>query len=143
MQKVTKIYCRREPLNSGGYTGAGEYYGRGAPLYRVTDENGSILFETRAHNKAEALADGRERGVILWYNIPTIYEIKRNAENAGLYFSRETLRFFGQTLRSFKVYRLSPCQFLVAAPIMYVGRFQGVSKRVFDASTNLLERVQE
>ena len=37
---------------------------------------------------------------------PTIYELARlNRENGGRYFSRENMRFMGQTLRDFKVYR--------------------------------------
>lgn len=37
---------------------------------------------------------------------PTIYEIKREVEARGsFYFSKDTMRFFRQTLRDFKVYK--------------------------------------
>ena len=46
----------------------------------------------------------------------TIYEIKRlTANTAPYFFSRETMRFFGQTLRSFQVHKEPDGRFRISA----------------------------
>jgi hypothetical protein len=45
----------------------------------------------------------------------TIYEIKRRIEGDSYYFSRSTLKFFGQTLKDFSVRKFED-KFLISAP---------------------------
>jgi len=67
----------------------------------------------------------------------TIYEIKELSKITSPYFfSKDTLRFFGKTLRSFKVYKQKDGMFLVIAKNKY-----GVTKRIFHPLTNKLEQV--
>lgn len=73
---------------------------------------------------------------------PTIYDIKRlTAETSPYYFSRNTMRGFGQTLRDFKVYAMEDGKFLISAPIRYGGKVHGNSERIFDPKTNTLTPV--
>ena len=47
----------------------------------------------------------------------TIYEIKRLTNvTAPYFFSKDTMRFFGQTLRSFKVKKQKDGRFKISAP---------------------------
>ena len=70
----------------------------------------------------------------------TIYEIKdRTAESSPHFFDRKTLKFFGQTMRSFHVYKRDDGKFLVTAPIYHEGRQAGETRRIFDPQTNKLE----
>jgi len=55
-----KLVIERVRLNSGGYTSAGRYFGVGAPLYRVMNDDsadGVVDFYIRAKDRAAA---GRE-----------------------------------------------------------------------------------
>ena len=72
----------------------------------------------------------------------TIYEIKRRTEEtAPFYFSRGTLKFFGQTLKSFSVQKQSTGLYRISAPIIdRDGRDMGLSVRYFNPDTNTLER---
>lgn len=79
----------------------------------------------------------------------TIYEIKRRLEDtAPQYFSRETMKFFGQTMKDFRVYKQEDGKFLMVAPIRERTRFSGSeiwattgqTRRVFNPETNKLER---
>jgi hypothetical protein len=38
------LYLRRIRINSGGYDSGGAYWGRGAPLYYVEDQDGNSRF---------------------------------------------------------------------------------------------------
>tara|TARA_R110002110_G_scaffold8815_1_gene43927 strand:+ start:92 stop:328 length:237 start_codon:yes stop_codon:yes gene_type:complete len=50
-------------------------------------------------------------------NDMTIYEIKRlTKDSAPYFFSKDTLRFFGQTLKDFKVYKQKDGRFKIIAP---------------------------
>jgi hypothetical protein len=53
-----KLSIERERLNSGGYTSGGRYFGTGAPLFRVSGEDGSDYadFYIRAKDRAAAKA---------------------------------------------------------------------------------------
>jgi predicted lipase len=82
----------------------------------------------------------------------TIYEIKRRLEDtAPQYFSRETMKFFGQTMKDFRVYKQKDGKFLICAPIRQKTRFSGSqiwatigeTRRIFNPETNKLERVTE
>jgi len=58
---------------------------------------------------------------------PTISEIaSHNADAGGFYFSRDTLKFFNQTLRSFKVYQVRD-RIFVYAPCRWDGKLMGYS----------------
>lgn len=76
----------------------------------------------------------------------TIYEIKRRTEQSSPYFfSRKTLQFFGQTMRSFSVRKQPEGKYLISAPMMdrFTGRRMGETKRLFNPETNQLEHVTE
>ena len=69
----------------------------------------------------------------------TIYEIKRLTEKTSPYFfTRDTLRFFGQTMRDFKVYKRKDGKYLITAPCYYNGKVMGETRRIFDPETNEL-----
>lgn len=62
----------------------------------------------------------------------TIYEIKRRSqEKKPYYFSRDTMKFFGQTLKDFKVYKLTNNIYEFRANRPY-----GETRAYFDAITN-------
>lgn len=82
----------------------------------------------------------------------TIYEIKRRLEDsAPQFFSRETLKFFGQTMKDFRVYKQKDGRFLFTAPIRQrcrafgreVWATIGQTRRVFNPETNRLEREEK
>jgi len=82
----------------------------------------------------------------------TIYEIKtRLEETAPKYFSRETMKFFGQTMKDFRVYKQENGKFLLTAPIRQRTRFSGSeiwatigqTRRIFNPETNRLEREEK
>lgn len=73
---------------------------------------------------------------------PTIYQIKQaTAETSPKYFDRNTLRFFGQTLRAFSVYRQDDGRYLITAPRFnrFTRRQVGRSERYFNPATDRLE----
>lgn len=79
----------------------------------------------------------------------TIYDIKNKLmDSAPEFFSRETLKFFGQTMKDFRVFKQKDGKFLLVAPIMGKTRFSsseiyckvGETRRVFNPETNKLER---
>jgi len=82
----------------------------------------------------------------------TIYEIKtRLEETAPKYFSRETMKFFGQTMKDFRVYKQKDGKFLLTAPIRQRTRFSGSeiwatigqTRKIFNPETNRLEREEK
>lgn len=74
----------------------------------------------------------------------TIHEIKRRVKsgdaNNPFFFSRDTLRFFGQTLRSFKVRKQPDGRYKISAPMYYgrSGEKAGDTVRFFDPTSNTL-----
>ncbi len=53
----------------------------------------------------------------------TIYKIKRLiSDKKPHFFSRSTLKFFGQTLRDFKVTKINETQYRVIAPVLLNGK---------------------
>ena len=62
----------------------------------------------------------------------TIYQIKSNLENAPYFFETKTLKFFGQTLKSFKVQKLENGNFYIYAPT----KLGGFTEREFNPITN-------
>lgn len=71
----------------------------------------------------------------------TIYEIKaKTAETAPYYFSTKTLKFFGQTMRSFSVRKQLDGRFLISAPMKdRLGKIVGQSERFYNPTNNKLE----
>ena len=71
----------------------------------------------------------------------TIYEIKRRVTNAPHFFDRASMRFFGQTLKSFRVLKIGPSLYELAAPMRdSSGRCVGMTRRIFDARINRFVR---
>jgi hypothetical protein len=71
---------------------------------------------------------------------PSIYEIKRRTiETAPYFFSRQTLKFWGQTMKSFKVYKTDvPHLFIIEGA---KGRAPFKTRRIFNALNNTLESI--
>jgi len=66
----------------------------------------------------------------------TIYEIKeRTRETSPYFFSRNTMKFFGQTMKSFKVWKQADGRFMV-----YAKNKHGETVRYFNPLNNQLER---
>ena len=69
-----------------------------------------------------------------------IYEIKRRtAETSPHYFSRRTMQFFGQTLKSFSVRKQPDGRFEISAPIH--GNPKNLSTRLFNPANDKLELI--
>ena len=69
----------------------------------------------------------------------TIYDVKRLTKKTSPYFfSKETLRFFGQTLKSFAVIQENDTTYLILAPIYNNGKRMGFTQRIFDIETNTM-----
>lgn len=69
---------------------------------------------------------------------PTIYEIKRNVDSTGSYFfSRDTLKAFNQTLKSFHVTRCDDGRFFINSPSYsrYTGILMGITERYYNPVT--------
>jgi hypothetical protein len=67
----------------------------------------------------------------------TIYEIKRrSAETSPYFFSKITMRFFGQTLKDFRVYKEPDGRYRITAQGLYGTK----TVRYFNPVTNELER---
>lgn len=71
---------------------------------------------------------------------PTIYEIKRaTLETAPYFFEPQTMKFWGQTLKSFSVYPTeNKNEFLIEAPTKIEGIY---TRRIFNTLTKTLERI--
>lgn len=71
----------------------------------------------------------------------TIYDIKRlTKETSPYYFTTKALKFFGQTMRSFKLKKQPDGRIHISAPIYMDGKQRGYSERWFNPLTNELER---
>lgn len=76
----------------------------------------------------------------------TIYNIKTlTSETNPHYFDRATLRFFGQTMRMFRVQRQDDGRYRIAAPSYWKDdngrpKYMGESIRYYNPVTNELER---
>ena len=70
----------------------------------------------------------------------TIYEIKRRTKKTSPYFfSKDTLRFFGQRMKDFKVTKINDDCYHINAPMYdYCGVYMGDTNRFFYPSTNKL-----
>jgi hypothetical protein len=74
----------------------------------------------------------------------TIYDVKREtAETSPHFFDKNTLRFFGQTMRSFTVSNAAGVyqgKYWVRAAIKIDGKQIGITERLFNPKTKELER---
>ena len=72
-----------------------------------------------------------------------IYDIKRaTSETAPQYFTRDTLKFFGQRMSDFRVMKLHDGRIRISAPMRdRSGKQFGESVRYFNPVTNELETV--
>jgi hypothetical protein len=70
---------------------------------------------------------------------PTIYQIKEaTKDTAPYFFSRRTLKFWGQTMKNFKVYKTDvPHLFLIEAK----SNAPFKTRRIFNALNNTLESI--
>jgi len=70
----------------------------------------------------------------------TIYEIKRQVTNAPHFFTRNSMKFFNQTLKDFSVYKMDTegdALYRIAAPMTNnQGRNVGQTIRIFNSVTN-------
>lgn len=72
----------------------------------------------------------------------TIYDIKRlTSETAPYFFSPNTMRFFGQTMKSFKVYKQKDGKYLIVAESGPNWPGKHYTNRLFNPITNVLEHV--
>lgn len=73
----------------------------------------------------------------------TIYEIKRRTqETAPYFFSRNSMRFFGQTLKDFKVRKQPDGRYKITAPMRDKANgfsYMGETVRYFNPANNKLE----
>lgn len=71
----------------------------------------------------------------------TIYEIKRQlseSKHDTHFFDRKTLKFFGQTLKSFKVQKIDNRFYFVTAPIYLDGKQINRTIRWYDSVNNCM-----
>ena len=73
----------------------------------------------------------------------TIYEIKRRTkETSPYFFSKDTLRFFGQRMKDFKVTKIdNDCYYINAPMYDFNGKYMGETDRFFNPLTNKLSLV--
>jgi hypothetical protein len=71
----------------------------------------------------------------------TIYDIKyRTLETAPHFFTRSSMKFFGQTLKSFNVNKQPDGRFRISAPMIDKrGTYTGDTVRYFNPITNMLD----
>lgn len=72
----------------------------------------------------------------------TIYDIKaRTQETSPYFFNPKTLKFFGQTMRSFKVKKQPDGRYYISAPMVdrFTNRLMGKTERFFNPLTNELQ----
>lgn len=70
----------------------------------------------------------------------TIHDIKSlTLETNPYYFSRKTMKFFGQKMRDFRVAKMEDGSYRISAPIRMDGRVIGESVRFFNPQNNELE----
>ena len=70
----------------------------------------------------------------------TIYDIKYLlSESNPHFFSRETMKFFGQTMKDFKAYKQEDGRYFITAPRRIDGKTNGRTEMYFNPKTNSLE----
>ncbi len=105
--------------------------------YRKSSVTGERYYEARPDHSDENPKERYARGGTL-----TISDIKeRTKETAPYYFSKATMKAFGQTMRDFKVKKMPNGKYLMYAPMKdrSSGRMMGYSMRMFNPETNKLD----
>ncbi len=70
----------------------------------------------------------------------TIYDIKYRLLDEPYFFTRKTMKFFNQTLKDFKVYKLADDKYKIIAPMKDSNnKTVGQTKRIFNSLTNKFE----
>jgi len=70
----------------------------------------------------------------------TIHDIKYRVQDTSPYFfSRDTLRFFGQRMKDFRVYKQADGRYMIRA-LHGPGKPRGETIRFFNPTTNELDR---
>lgn len=71
----------------------------------------------------------------------TIYDIKRAINKTGShFFDRETMRFFGQTLKDFKVHKQKDGRYLISAPMRRLGEVCGKTEWYYNPEKIALKK---
>jgi hypothetical protein len=117
-------------------------------ILTVKHDNGRIKLSTWAISEKSAKdivckAESCPEDAIIKVATPrlNIYDIARlSTEGSPYFFSRKTLRFFGQNMRSFSVVKQSDGRTRISAPMMDNGRHMGQTVRYFNPENNKLER---
>ena len=75
----------------------------------------------------------------------TIYEVKRihESKDPDYFFSRETMKYFGQTLRDFRVTSMRDGKFLVQVSMGNTGEKSRMARWAFDPETGKLDPIIE
>jgi len=75
----------------------------------------------------------------------TIYDIKYRLVDSEYFFTPKTIKYFVQTLRSFKVYKQKDGKYFITAPMIdrFTGKHIGNTERIFNVTTNKLEFVKK
>ena len=74
----------------------------------------------------------------------TIYDIKRlTLETNPYFFTRETMKFFNQTLKDFSVYKLKNGNYKLVCASYFDKKFMGYTTRIFNIKTNELDLIEE
>lgn len=117
-------------------------------IVKLKHDNGSTKIAVWANSIKDAIstackAERCNNKSVIYARVAllTIHDIKQNVEEGGSYFfSRETLKFFGQTVGAFKVKRHGADKFYIYAPY---GKNcpAGKTERVYNPFTNELEFV--
>lgn len=71
----------------------------------------------------------------------TIYQIQElTRKTAPYFFSKNSMKFFGQTMRSFSIKKQSDGRYLISAPMKNnYGKIMGYTQRYFNPINNELE----
>lgn len=70
----------------------------------------------------------------------TIYEIKKlTKETSPYFFDEKTMKFFGQSMRDFKVTKELDGRYMIYAPVISNGSVVSHTKRFFNPINNELE----
>lgn len=69
----------------------------------------------------------------------TIHDIKRECNDTH-FFNRGSLKFFGQTMKSFSVRKIDATHYRISAPMYAGNRYCGQTVRIFNTETKQLER---
>lgn len=114
-------------------------------IVKLRNDKNAVKFNVWATSIDEAIskvteAEKAPKSAVIYARVSplSIYDIKRlSEENGTYYFTRKTMRFFGQTLASFSVSRFGDDKFYICAPAPCGTK----SERIFNPFTKELEIV--